>query len=175
MRRVPGMTESPSPEPAPTWSLRPATLDDLPLVLKIENAVHPAPWNEKNFIPELTKPYSHFLVMTDDETDSVVSGYIVFWTLMDECQILNIAVDLPFRGLGLAKQMIRRALGLSAKKGIKSASLDVRKTNQAAIQLYQGLRFTITHVRKSFYSNGEDGYQMRLPLDGEMLLEGDDF
>jgi ribosomal-protein-alanine N-acetyltransferase len=146
-------------------SLRPATTEDIPNILAIENKVHVAPWNEGHFLSELTKPYSQFLVMTDDETDELITGYVVFWILFDECQILNIAVDLPYRGLGIAKQMVRKAAALAFKKGIKKVVLDVRKSNMAAVQLYQGMNFSITHIRKGFYTNGEDAYQMTLNLD----------
>lgn len=149
---------------ATSSSLRPATRDDLAEICRIETAVHVAPWTEQHFVDELQKPYSEFLVMTDDDTDTQVAGYIVYWLMFDECQILNVAVDLPYRGLGFAKLMIRRAVQAALKKEIRKVTLDVRRGNKAAIQLYQGLGFTITSVRKAFYSNGEDAYQMRLSL-----------
>lgn len=152
-----------------SMSLRPATLEDLRQILEIESRVHVVPWSEDHFRAELGKPYSHLLVLTDDETDSKVAGYIVFWTLMEEVQVLNVAVDFPFRGLGLAKRMIRAAISLGLKAGAKRALLEVRKSNQAAIQLYQGLSFSITQIRKNFYSNGEDAYQMTLFLEGDSL------
>lgn len=150
--------------PSQTFSLRPATSDDIPAILDMERRVHIAPWGEENFKFELTKPYSQFLVMTDDETDEQVAGYIIYWVLFDECQILNVVVDNPYRGLGMAKKMIRQAAQSALQKGIKKINLEVRKSNLAAIQLYQGQRFTITQVRRNFYSNGEDAYQMTLHL-----------
>jgi ribosomal-protein-alanine N-acetyltransferase len=150
-------------------SLRPATADDLPSVLQIECKVQVAPWTEANFKAELEKPYSHFLVLTDDETDSKVVGYVVFWLMFDECQVLTIAVDFPYRGLGFAKQMLRTTVKEALKKNIRRVVLDVRKSNLSAIQLYQSLSFVITQVRKGFYSNGEDAYQMTLFLQEEGL------
>ncbi|MGZ3699566.1 MAG: ribosomal protein S18-alanine N-acetyltransferase [Bdellovibrionota bacterium] len=145
-------------------SLRPATPEDLPQVLAIETAVKAANWTEENFRAELSKPYSHFLVLTDDETDTKIAAYIVFWILFDECQILDIAVDLPFRGLGYAKKLVGQAVKEATRKGIRKVLLDVRKSNQPAIQLYQSLKFVVTHVRKNFYSDGEEAYQMALYL-----------
>ena len=142
------------------FSLRPITPDDLPQLITIEKQVHPAPWTEAHFAAELTKPYSYFYVLTDDETDSRIAGYIVCWMMFDDCQILNLVVDLPFRGLGMAKLMIRKAIGLALNKNIKKVVLEVRKTNMPAIQLYQGLGFTITKILKGFYGNGEDAHQM---------------
>jgi ribosomal-protein-alanine N-acetyltransferase len=150
-------------------SIRPATDDDLPRLLEVEGRVHVAPWNEEGFKGEMSKPYSCVWVLTDDETDSKIAGYVVFWLLFDECQILNVAVDLPFRGLGHAKRMVRQVADQAVKKDLKSVTLDVRKSNLPAIQLYQGLGFSITAIRKGFYSNGEDAYQMRLPLQGDAI------
>jgi [ribosomal protein S18]-alanine N-acetyltransferase len=150
-------------------SLRPATEDDLLQVVEIEKRLHKAPWGMEELKAELAKPYCQFLVMTDDETDSKVMGYIVFWLMFDECNILNVVVDLPYRGMGLAKTMIRQAVNAALRKGIRKVLLEVRKSNQPAIQLYQNMKFTIIHVRKSFYSDGEDAYQMALYLEGPNL------
>lgn len=163
----------------PAFSIRPATEEDLFKVINIETQVHLSPWDIQHFREEFKKPYSHFSVMTDDETDEVVAGYIVYWIMGDQdgmCEILNIAVDFPHRGQGVAKKLVLHAVSTAVKAGARKIVLDVRKSNMAAIQLYQSLRFSITQVRKSFYSNGEDAYGMTLPLDGptaEAMLEVD--
>src|SRR4051812_26547942 len=125
----------------PKLSLRPAVEEDLQKILRIEQQVQVAPWNENQFREELTKPYSQFLVLTDDETDTEVAGYLVSWMMFDECQILNLAVDLPYRGIGLAKFMISKVISTAIQKNVKKAVLEVRKSNLPAIHLYQGLRF----------------------------------
>ncbi|MCM2323245.1 MAG: ribosomal protein S18-alanine N-acetyltransferase [Oligoflexia bacterium] len=148
-----------------TFSVRPAVHEDLPKIVEIERQAHIAPWTEEHFRAELDKPYSHVLVMTDDETDSVVAGYIVFWVMSDDSHILNVAVADPYRGKGMATGMMRKVVSLAAAKGSKKVVLEVRKSNMPAIQLYQSLNFTIIHVRKGVYSNGEDAYEMALVLD----------
>lgn len=155
----------------PGYSLRPASEDDVAEVLRIERSAHAAPWTEENVRTELAKPYATFLVMTDDETDEQVAGYIVSWVMFDEGHILNVAVDPEFRGKGMAKQMVRRVVGECHKKGIRKILLDVRKSNEPAIALYQGLGFVVTHVRKGFYSDGEDAYQMALYLDDTEMVQ----
>jgi ribosomal-protein-alanine N-acetyltransferase len=149
------------------FSIRPGAIEDLQQLTAIENQVHLAPWTEEHFKVEFTKPYSRIYVLTDDETDSRIAGYIICWMMFEECQILNVAVDLPFRGLGMAKLMIRKVMCLTSQQEIKKIILEVRKTNMPAIQLYQGLGFTITHILKKFYSNGEDAYQMAHSLQVE--------
>lgn len=153
-----------SPRDQTLFSLRPATADDLASVVALEHRVHVAPWTVEQFREELEKPYSQFLLMTDDDTDEVIVGYLVAWKLFDEIQLLNIAVDLPFRGLGFAKKMLHRLVSQAHTDGLKRVILDVRKSNAAAISLYQVTGFSIAHIRKGFYSNGEDAYQMELDL-----------
>lgn len=154
------------------FSLRPATLDDLPELVRIEKAVHVAPWSEAQFKGELEKPYARVLLLTDDETDTQVAGYVVYWLLYDEAQILNIAVDLPHRGMGFAQLLIRKVVTEAIYKNVHKVLLDVRKGNTAAIQLYQKMRFTIAQVRKGFYSDGEDAYTMALDIDSAGVPEG---
>lgn len=147
-------------------SLRPAAEDDLASLLEIENRIHVAPWTVEGFRAELGKPFSHVLVLTDDETDQIYMGYTVFWVLDDECRILNVGVDLPYRGLGYGQKLVLGCIQIALREGAKRVVLEVRKSNEAALQLYQKLNFTITQVRKAFYSNGEDAYIMDLPLEG---------
>ena len=155
----------------PGISVRPAIEDDVAEIVRIEQAVHVAPWRAENVLAELAKPYARFLIFTDDETDSKAAAYICYWVMFEECNILNVAVDLPFRRQGLAKQLVHLVVREALRGGIKKILLDVRKSNQPALELYQGLRFAITHIRKGFYSDGEDAYQMSLSVNEETLVD----
>ena len=98
-------------------SVRPATVEDLSSLVRIENQVHVSPWSDESFQSELEKPYSHTLVLSDDDTDSVLAGYVVYWLMFDDCEILNVAVDLPYRGLGFAEKLIRTVVAAVMKQG----------------------------------------------------------
>jgi [ribosomal protein S18]-alanine N-acetyltransferase len=157
-------------------SIRPATPDDVSAVWEVEHRVYSSPhatlhspWTLEHFQTELTKPYSHFLVLTDDETDSRILAYIVFWMMFEECQILNVAVDMPYRGMGYGKLLVRKAVSLALQAGLKRILLEVRVSNTAAIQLYQALGFGICQVRRQFYADGEDAYSMVLELSGSVI------
>lgn len=158
---------SESPPVAPAASIRPATPDDLEAIVAVEARVHLAPWTRANFEGELEKPYSTTWVLTDDETDSKVFAYVTFWAMDDSIEILNVAVDLPHRGLGLAKLLLQNVIREGVKREAKRLILDVRKSNLPATSLYQRSGFVITQYRKAFYTNGEDAYHMTLPLDGD--------
>lgn len=146
------------------FSLRPASEEDLVQILNIERQAYPLPWKNEAFVDELTKPFSKFLVYTDDETDEVITAYIIYWLMFDECHILNVTVGLEWRGLGIAQKLVRQAMQDAIKKDMKRVFLEVRKSNHAAITMYQKLGFFIDHVKKSFYADGEDAFFMVLFL-----------
>lgn len=149
------------------FSLRPATEEDLPKILELEKLCYPSPavpWTEEAFRTELTKPFANFLMLTDDETDSEIAGYIVYWTMFDEAHILNVAVNPEWRGLGFATQLVRHVINHALKKDMKRVFLEVRKSNESAAALYQKLGFFIDHIKSKFYENGEDAYFMVLYL-----------
>ncbi len=153
--------------PSEKASLRPATPEDLPVLVDLEKRVQVAPWTVAHFEAELSKPYSRFLVLTDDETDSQIFGYLVFWMMFDEGQILNVGVASEHRNQGHGLTMVRQAVKECLQKNLKRVVLDVRKSNLPAIQLYQKVGFLVGSVQKALYSNGEDGYSMELSLQGE--------
>ena len=153
----------------PPLSIRPMTVDDVQPVLMVEQKNHIAPWNRANFEGEFNKPYAHLWVLTDDETDQTVFGYVVFWHIDSSIEIINIVVDEQYRGLGLAKKMLQHVIQFSLKQSAQKLILDVRKTNQAAVFLYQKVGFVISQIRKGFYSNGDDAYQMSLNLNEAKL------
>jgi ribosomal-protein-alanine N-acetyltransferase len=146
------------------FSLRPATPEDLPRILELEAALHASPWTAEHFEQEWEKPYSHTWVFSDDETDEKIAGYVVFWSLQDPWEVLNVVVALPYRGLGFGKALLRKVSEAAIREGVQTLVLDVRKGNLPAIALYQALGFTVRQIRKGYYSNGEDGYFMALPL-----------
>ena len=153
-------------EEVESWSLRPATPQDVAALEKIENEVQKTPWSKPNLEGEVENPASHFLLATDDETDSVILGYIVFRILGDHTHLINIAVAMPFRGLGIARKMIQKMVDESLKMDVVRIVLEVRKSNEAALQLYQQCKFNITRLNKNFYSDGEDAYVLELLLQG---------
>lgn len=163
----------PTTESSKTYSVRPATPEDLDTLVQIESKVHLVPWNRAHFEAELEKPFSHLWVLTDDETDTEIAAYLTFWILGEEAEILNIVVNLDHRGLGFAKYLLQKALNESLRKGVRRIGLDVRLSNAPAIRLYERQKFAITRIQKGFYTHPypEDAYRMVLELDGVLPAE----
>ena len=143
-------------------SLRPANPDDLPQILKIESVSYPAPWNDSQFHTELKIPYSRFYVLTDDETDEIIFGYMIYYVQAEGVSLLNIALHPDVKGLGYAKKLMRTMINEAVRDEIPRVSLEVRASNAPAIRLYLSLGFKTLHERKNFYQNGETALIMEL-------------
>jgi len=66
----------------------------------------------------------------------------------DEIEILNVAVDPPFRRRGAARALIQEMIGRNRGK----VYLEVRQSNLAARKLYHSLGFEAIGVRQDYYS-----------------------
>ena len=158
------MDQNPAPVSSPL-SIRPVSVDDFGALAALERAIQKTPWTESHFVEELAKPYSHTWVLTDDETDQILYGYIVFWEIDKTLQILNIGVAPEHQRGGLGTKLLRAAIGEGLRKGATRALLEVRKSNTSAITVYQRLGFAVDQIRKKFYSDDEDAYVFTLPLE----------
>ena len=137
--------------------IRRLTYADLPQVISIERRAFPTPWSLAMFVLELSKPGGVCLAAIRDErivAYCICSRYDVVWHLM------NIAVDPDHRREGLATalltELVHRVGGDEAR-----VTLEVRQSNQAAIDLYERFGFLAAGIRRRYYQdNGEDALIM---------------
>lgn len=153
-------------EPLPSLSPRPACPDDLDQVEAIEAQSTPNPWSREGFEKELSTPWARFLVLTDDETDSKVFGYINYWLQVEGVSLLNIAIAPEWRGLGLSRRLMALLINEAVREEIPRIVLEVRESNLPAIRLYESCGFKTTHERRDFYSNGESALVMEIRTEG---------
>ena len=81
-----------------------------------------------------------------------------------ECRVLMLAVNKEYRNQGIGTMLLNRFLGEGALRGVRTVSLEVRASNLSGIRFYQRLGFILTGHIPDYYSNGEDGYTLRLHL-----------
>ncbi len=138
----------------------PAQLDDLPELLAIETASFIQPWSPGSFLSEIKKaPPSLYLIRK--EPSACILGYICFWPVFDEIQMLNLAIHPDYRRQGLGRRLMTFLLGRAGEKGISKVLLEVRASNLAAIGLYRSLGFEILYRRPGYYEpDGEDALVM---------------
>lgn len=148
--------------PLNPFSNRLATLDDLPALVQLDSLCAPNPWTETQFHEELNRKFARILVMTDDDTDSVIAAYLVYWLQAEAVSLLNLGVGPNWRGLGFARRLIQTMIKEAVREDIPKVVLEVRESNMAAIRLYHSIGFQDTHRRESFYSDGESARIMEL-------------
>lgn len=122
-------------------------LDD---VVLLEETNFSIPWTKKQLYEEINNVNSKFLVAVNN-FDKVL-GYIGFKFVLDEGYITNVAVFNDYRHNGIATKLLLNIIDFGIEKNLKFISLEVRKSNMAAIHLYKKLNFLDIGERKNFYS-----------------------
>jgi [ribosomal protein S18]-alanine N-acetyltransferase len=146
--------------------IRDATRRDLARILEIERLAFPTPWSLQSFQRELTLPFSRVTVAVPqlDESEPP-SGFLCRWIIADECHVLNIAVHPDYRRGGVGGALMRMAIAEAKEKGAEAVTLEVRRSNLAARQMYRKFEFEERRLRKGYYGPGEDAIVMELRLE----------
>jgi ribosomal-protein-alanine N-acetyltransferase len=128
------------------------TASDLPDVVAIEQHSNLEPWNRDSFLEELFRPHSFLLVARVlAGYGEIVAGFICFWLVADEIQILNLAVHEAHRRQGIGRALMIHCLNFGLEKRACRAALEVRSGNVAAQQLYRSLGFQVLGERPDYY------------------------
>lgn len=144
---------------APRIEMLPMNANDLDGVLAIENAVYPFPWTRGNFADSLAAGYSAWVCRIGGE----LVGYAVIMMVLDEAHLLNISVDQSRHGMGFGARLLRHAMSVARTLGARMLLLEVRPSNERALQLYKHFGFVRIGVRKAYYP-AHDGREDALVL-----------
>ncbi len=143
-------------------ALREVKLADIDQMMAIERASFTSPWSSGFFIEEIRVSYAKSVLA---EVEGRIVGYIIYWQLLKEVDIHNLAVHPSHRRHGVGRILLTTAIDGAKGQGTDRVTLEVRKSNQAAQQLYHSLGFEERGVRKGYYSDdGEDAVVMVLDL-----------
>ena len=138
---------------ATRWIIEPLTSrDEIDAVLAIEEASFTSPWTREMYLAEFDNHgVSYFYLARNTNRDIV--GFCSFWRILDELHINNLAVAPEHRRSRAATELLTRVLEDGAKLGAKRATLEVRRSNEPAQQLYERFGFSVAGVRRDYYSN----------------------
>lgn len=139
--------------------IRQANIDDVDAIFEIEHLCFPDPWSRDSLRYELSENPRAFYVVA--ELDGLVVGYAGLWWIEDEGHITNVAVRPGYRSRKIASGIIGVMIDFTTKEGIRHHTLEVRRSNDPAIGLYEKYGFAVEGVRKGYYlNNGEDALIM---------------
>ena len=114
-------------------------------VAELEKQNFSEPWPEIAVRSELTNKLALWLVAVED---GVVAGYVGSQTVLQEADMMNIAVAESFRRRGIARMLVEE---LIRQLDAYQLTLEVRASNAPAIALYEKLGFTQVGLRKNYY------------------------
>lgn len=142
--------------------LRPMALSDLDEIMAIEKVSFNYPWSARFFLQELGVPCSRSMLAVQERK---TLGYVVYWLLASDLDIHNIAVHPASRRQGVGRLLLGALIDEAKSRGLNRVTLEVRKSNAAAQQLYLSSGFVTQGIRKGYYSDdGEDALVMVLDI-----------
>ena len=121
---------------------------DAPQVAELEKACFSDPWPESILSHELENELSLWLVAKSGDT---VLGYIGSQSVLDEADMMNLAVRETVRRQGIARLLVLSLCRQLHEKGVMSLTLEVRDSNEPAIRLYSSLGFLQVGRRPNYY------------------------
>ena len=127
--------------------------DHVSQIAQLEAQCFSDPWSEKSIASELENPLSLWLVA---EENGQVWGYVGSQTVLDESDMMNVAVDPGFRRQGVARTLIETLIAELSKMGSRCLRLEVRVSNENARALYARMGFQQLGLRKNYYHNPKE-------------------
>lgn len=138
-----------------------ATSADVGAIHDLESAAFPAPWRREFFESELYASGRFNLVARRERH---VVGYLFAMWFFDEMHVNKIAVAEDERRKGIALALMDRCIEFASQNGVKTISLEVRKSNAGAQDFYRRIGFAASYTRPRYYPDGESAVVMTKAL-----------
>ena len=129
------------------------TYDDIETVSDMESKFFGQPWSAASIATYMEKGNTIFLVAKHEEK---IAGYAAVMCVLDEGNLVSIAVDEKYRKLGIASELLDIVYEEAKERGVTSINLEVRQSNTPAIKLYEKEKFEQVGQRKNFYKKPEE-------------------
>ena len=133
-------------------------LDDGAALEEIERRSMPAPWSRMMFVSEIVKPTS---ICLGAFVDDALIAYVIVSRYVDAWHVMNLVVAPEHRRQGIATRLLATLFDLTDDDDRRGFTLEVRVSNDAAIELYESLGFRGQGIRRGYYTdNREDAVIM---------------
>jgi len=138
--------------------IREMTADDVERVVALERSVFSLPWSPKVFAAEVVRESAICLVC---EVDGVLVAYLIADAFVDVWHLMNVCVVPEQRRRSIASDLLEEYFEITEAKPHRGHTLEVRVSNEAAVELYRSFGFVATGFRRGYYSdNREDALIM---------------
>lgn len=150
--------------------IRSAVPGDIEQIFTIEKESFSLPWSRDDFesrlgeiivakkAPEpetgadVSQPEGAFDTSEEQKgEDASILGFCVFSSVLDEGEILDIAVRADMRGRGIGRMLMKAVDERAKELSVSKIFLEVRESNMPAQRLYGKSGFAKISVRKQYY------------------------
>lgn len=122
-------------------------------ILNVSILSFPITWSKDSFEKELTNKYARYMVAVKD---GLVVGFAGMWIILDEAHITNIAVHPEYRDFGIGTMLMESLISICKIENVIGITLEVRVSNQRAINLYKKFGFVEEGIRKAYYEDNKE-------------------
>ncbi|HIG37368.1 MAG TPA: ribosomal-protein-alanine N-acetyltransferase [Oceanospirillaceae bacterium] len=136
-------------------TLRLMRATDIPSILSITLVEGEPKWSAGALTDALGSGYLA-LVACHNDVDGEVVSYAIASYLFEQGDVQNVVVAPAWRGQGLGRKVMRSLIDAVTLEGVETLFLEVRCSNQVAINLYQSMGFQRIQKRRGYYP-GVDG------------------
>ncbi|MDY0296387.1 MAG: ribosomal protein S18-alanine N-acetyltransferase [Acidobacteriota bacterium] len=133
--------------------LRPAECRDAVAVAQIDNAGFAEGWSVDYFQDEIDNPIARLIVA---EESAKIYGFLLLWLMPPQAELLRMAVTPERRRTGIAARLLSNMFDLLERENVHEVFLEVRRSNQAARNLYGKAGFQDCGMRPNYYRNPEE-------------------
>jgi ribosomal-protein-alanine N-acetyltransferase len=141
-----------SPAPQGQIEFRPLMVNDLAFVSEIENGAYSEPWSDQLLLESLGAPMTHSFGLF---CGSELLAYAIFQVVLEEGHLLNLAVHPKHQSKGYGGMILEKMLQKAYDEGARRVFLEVRPSNERALELYRKRGFLTLKRRENYYANGE--------------------
>jgi ribosomal-protein-alanine N-acetyltransferase len=127
------------------YRVRTARPADLEALAALEQQIFPDPWALESF-----RQFLEGVILVADDADEVV-GYTVARWVLEQGEILNLAVHPDHRRHRVASRLLHAVLDALWEEGVRMAFLEVRQSNGGARAFYERHGFCEVGKRRNYY------------------------
>jgi len=139
-------------------SIRLGNINDVDSLASIAKQSFKSGFTKQAFVNEFKEnPFCKILILENEEE---IIGYLDYWITFDSSTIAEIAILDKYRKLGYASMLMDYMVDDLKKNEVLSSTLEVRKSNVAAINLYKKYDYKEVKVKTAYYEDGEDAIYM---------------
>ena len=136
-------------------------LNDLEEAYKIELEVNPSPWKYETFLSSFEVGHKGLIC----KKDNLMIGFIIFSPISPEAHVLSISVRNEMQSKGIGTLLLKSMLDQCKVMNYKKIFLEVRVSNEKAINFYEKFGFSKDAIRNNYYTdNSEDALLMSLSI-----------